>query len=208
LITIEEAASLIKTARKYLIRDINEDELVSSLLDSHIRNVFSCVDFKSSEPTNWKGIYITIREFSQSPNRYLIIGYPVVKTSLTDAIKLLSHNAALRLLRLQNALNINESIIELLLLYSFRQMRGIKPFVYPRLIDINKNGVLIVRNFYVGIHFPIPRSLTLDPIDMLSECCLNAGLPPDAWLDVNTNVYVFDTIGFREIEPQGEICIE
>ena len=207
MITIEEAASLIKTARKYLTRDINEDELISALLDSYIRNVFSYVDFKSSEPTYWKGIYITIREFSQSPNHYLLLGYPVVRMSLMDAVKLLSHNAALRMLRLPNGLNINRSIIELLLLYGFRQMRGIKPHVYPRLINVNKNGVLIMRNFYIGIHFP-NRSLTLDPIDMLSECCLNAGLPPDAWLDVDTDVYVFDTINFREIEPQGEICSE
>jgi len=208
LITIEEAASLIKRARRYLTRATNDEELISSLVDSHMRNVFSCTDFKSNDPTNWKGIYITIMEFSQRSNHYLVTGYPVVKMSLIDAIKLLSHNAALRLLKLHNYFNINEFIIGLLLLYNFRQMRGVKSFVYPRLIDINKNGILVVRNFYVGICFP--RSLTdeLDPIDALSDCCLNAGLPPDAWLDVNTNVYVFDTINFREVKPQGEICIK
>jgi AMMECR1 domain-containing protein len=124
-----------------------------------------------------------------------------------DAVKSISHNVALRLSRLPIGLNIDKSIIELLLLYGFRQMRGVKPFVYPRLINVDKNGVLVMRNFYVGIHFP-NRSLKLDPIDMLSECCLNAGLPPDAWLDDNTDVYIFDTICFKEIEPMGEICSE
>ncbi|MEM2704346.1 MAG: AMMECR1 domain-containing protein [Candidatus Bathyarchaeia archaeon] len=193
MITIEEAIYLIRLARKYLERELNDEEIISSSIGAYAINQLSLND----EISNWKGVYLTIRSFPEQFNKILRIGYPITKLSILDSVKLLSHNASLRL-------SFKNYTIELSILHNFRQLKEVKPYVYPRLINTDKNGILVVRNFYIGLSFPDDKQ---DPIDMLSECCLRAGLPPDIWLDSNTDIYTFSITSFKEIEPQGRVCI-
>jgi uncharacterized protein (TIGR00296 family) len=44
-----------------------------------------------------------------------------------------------------------------------------------------------------------------DAEEFLSNCCLKAGLQPDAWLDKGTQVEKFQAIIFEETEPNGEV---
>ncbi|MDW8034689.1 MAG: hypothetical protein RMI79_07170, partial [Nitrososphaerota archaeon] len=152
MITAEDAVYLIRLARKYLARELNNEELISSSLRAYVMNQLRISD----EISSWKGVYLTIRSFPENLNRILRVGYPITKMSLLDSVKLLSHNASLRL-------SFKDYTIELSILHEFTQMKGVKPYAYPQSIDTNKNGILIMRNFYIGLSFPNEQQ---DPIDM------------------------------------------
>jgi AMMECR1 domain-containing protein len=42
-----------------------------------------------------------------------------------------------------------------------------------------------------------------DEGEFLTQCCLKALLPPDAWLDPRTKVYKFQAEVFEEEVPEG-----
>ncbi len=44
--------------------------------------------------------------------------------------------------------------------------------------------------------------------ELLSQCCLKAGLPPDAWLDEKTTVEKFQAIVFEQDQPNGEVRLK
>ncbi len=181
----------------------SNEEIPTYCADAYIKKVLSEYA-QTVEPSDWKGIFIILKSYQQGAT-ILRIGYPIVKMPIEDAVKLLSLNASLRLSKSYNSINLKELIIELFILHEFRKIINVKPTSYPRLININKNGVLISRNFYYGVSLPYDSNNNIDPIDLLSDCCLNAGLPPDAWLDIDTDVYIFDVTNFKEQKPEGDV---
>lgn len=207
MITVDEASSLIRIVRNYLSKKVNIEESLSQYVNIYVKKTLS-EEIQHADELSWTGIYIIVKMINNSPHQTirLRVGFPIIKMSIEDAVKLLSHNAYIRLSRLYNSLSPKDFVIELMMLHEFRKINNIKPVNYPKLIDVSKNGVLILRNFYLGVSLPIETANNnLDAIDLLTDCCLSAGLPPDAWLDVNTDVYVFNVTKFKEISTEGNI---
>ncbi|HDN81387.1 MAG TPA: AMMECR1 domain-containing protein, partial [Methanomicrobia archaeon] len=57
-----------------------------------------------------------------------------------------------------------------------------------------------------GLLLPqVPVEWNWDVEEFLSQTCMKAGLPPDAWFEKNTKIYRFSGQIFAEKEPHGEI---
>jgi len=60
--------------------------------------------------------------------------------------------------------------------------------------------------YYRGLLLPqVPVEYGWDEETFLAECCMKAGLPPDAWLSRKTLVYRFSAEIFAESSPKGEV---
>jgi len=59
--------------------------------------------------------------------------------------------------------------------------------------ELGKHGVYVKRDFAAGCFLPqVAEETGWTKEEFLDHCCASkAGLPPDAWKDPNTEVYVF-----------------
>ena len=70
----------------------------------------------------------------------------------------------------------------------------------PDEVIVGKHGIEIVRGWRSGCFLPeVATDHNMDREEFLSTCCSHkAGLPPDAWKDPETEIYVFTTFKFKE----------
>jgi len=161
----------------------------------------------SGRPLNGEvGVYLIFRR-SDSPSReeLLILGCPITKKGLDESVRELAYNAYIRLREMGQTI-FSKILIELHILSPLISMKDVKPVKYPQHIIIGEHGVMVERNFYTALILPyIAIEKGWDQVDILSQCCIAAGLPPDAWLDSETKVYLFEDEVFGELEPQGRV---
>jgi len=66
-------------------------------------------------------------------------------------------------------------------------------------IEVGKHGLYIVRGYHSGLLLPqVAIEYGWDRETFLEETCYKAGLPPDAWRDAQTEIYVFSADYFGE----------
>ena len=71
---------------------------------------------------------------------------------------------------------------------------------------IGRDGLIIRRGFYSGLLLPeVPVEYCWDEETFLSETCIKAGLPPDCWLDAESELLRFSAVTFREEQPGGTV---
>ncbi len=76
----------------------------------------------------------------------------------------------------------------------------------PSRIRIGTDGLIISRSYMSGLLLPqVAPEFGMDQMEFLSQACMKAGLPPDAWLDGDTKVQVFQAEIFAEKRPKGEV---
>lgn len=195
MITIEEATRLVGLVRETFkmmekeIGTLNEVKPSKSSLEGQV------------------GIYLVFRKSDSSNKKeLLILGYPIAERTSEDSIRELACNAYIRL-RESGQVPFSKILVELHIPSPLISMADTKVVEYAKLIVIGKHGVMVERNFHTGLILPyIAIEKGWDWIDMLSECCMAAGLSPDAWFDRGTKVYIFEDEVFRELEPQGEVA--
>ncbi len=70
-------------------------------------------------------------------------------------------------------------------------------------IEVGKHGLYIVRGYNRGLLLPqVATQCHWDRLPFLEQTCCKAGLPPDAWKDPDTKIYVFSAEVFAEHPPQ------
>jgi len=70
---------------------------------------------------------------------------------------------------------------------------------YTKSIAIGKDGLIIEMGFHRGLLLPqVAVEWKWDAEEFLSNACIKAGLPPDAWLDENAKVYKFQAEILKE----------
>lgn len=76
----------------------------------------------------------------------------------------------------------------------------------PSHVRIGQDGLLISTSYASGLLLPqVATEFEMDQIEFLSQACLKAGLPPDAWLDPRTRIQVFQAEIFAEKKPRGDV---
>ncbi len=79
------------------------------------------------------------------------------------------------------------------------------PQEYFALIEIGKHGLIAERGSR-GLLLPqVPVEQKWDIQNYLNYVCLKAGLPNQAWTDLNTKISRFEGLIFTEITPNGAI---
>ncbi|HEY7587479.1 MAG TPA: TIGR00296 family protein [Thermoplasmata archaeon] len=81
-----------------------------------------------------------------------------------------------------------------------------KPRDLPKRIDIGTDGIIVAQGPYRGLFLPqVAIENHMDAETFLSECCMKAGLLPDAWFEPTTRVKKFQAEIFAELEPRGPV---
>lgn len=97
-------------------------------------------------------------------------------------------------------------IVEVTILSPPEHLHVTQPQEYMKHIAIGRDGLIIEQGFRKGLLLPqVPVEQEWDKETFLSQTCLKAGLPPDAWFDKETKVFTFTGQIFSEEKPYGSI---
>jgi uncharacterized protein (TIGR00296 family) len=100
-------------------------------------------------------------------------------------------------------------VVEVSVLTVPEELTAKEPVERPKEIQIGRDGLIVGRGARRGLLLPqVAPEWNWDAEEFLSNCCLKAGLPPDAWLDKGTRVDKFQAIIFEETEPNGEVHLK
>jgi uncharacterized protein len=76
----------------------------------------------------------------------------------------------------------------------------------PELVVIGRDGLIVTQGPNSGLLLPqVAPEWGFDSLEFLSQTCVKAGLPPDAWLDEETEVQHFQAQIFAEVAPGREV---
>lgn len=80
------------------------------------------------------------------------------------------------------------------------------PKDYVTKVEVGKDGLIVERGAFKGLLLPqVPIEWGWNAEEFLANCCMKAGLYPDAWLTEGTKIYKFQAIIFHETTPNGVI---
>jgi len=157
------------------------------------------------------GVFVTLE--STKPTRQLrgCIGYPLPTEPLVIATIHSAIEAATGDPRFEPVgLAEFESItIEVSVLTVPEKLSSKVPTERSKEITIGRDGLIVGRRARRGLLLPqVAPEWGWDAEEFLSNCCLKAGLPPDAWLDKETEVEKFQAVVFEEDQPKGEVRLK
>jgi len=157
------------------------------------------------------GVFVTLE--STKPTRQLrgCIGYPLPTEPLVIATIHSAIEAATVDPRFEPVgLAEFESItIEVSVLTVPEKLSSKVPTERSKEITIGRDGLIVGRRARRGLLLPqVAPEWGWDAEEFLSNCCLKAGLPPDAWLDKETEVEKFQAVVFEEDQPKGEVRLK
>lgn len=96
--------------------------------------------------------------------------------------------------------------VELTVLSALDPIRSLSPSRLKDLIVVGRHGVVIDGYGQQGLLLPqVAVDEGFNEEDFLTNCCLKAGLPPDAWLSDSVRVYRFTGQVFSEEVAGGQI---
>jgi uncharacterized protein (TIGR00296 family) len=77
---------------------------------------------------------------------------------------------------------------------------------YPKNIVIGADGLIVEKGPFRGLLLPqVATEWNWNEEEFLSQTCMKAGLPPDAWFDKETKVFKFNSKIFGEVSPGGNV---
>lgn len=76
----------------------------------------------------------------------------------------------------------------------------------PSKVRVGIDGLIVSNEATSGLLLPqVATDFGFDSAEFLTQTCLKAGLPPEAWLRSDTKVQAFQAEIFAEAEPRGEV---
>jgi len=200
MLTTEEATFLLKLARRIATEGISDET----------REEEKVALPKLREK---RGAFVCLREFDKSSKkvgrRIISSGYPLPVFPIVEGVKNASLNISIHILRSSSQEIpefLEDAVLELAILTEPTKIIAEEPIRYPKEIEIGRDGLMVQRNFYTGVILPhVAIEKKWNAIEFLSECCMEAKLPADAWLEKETSVYKFQTHVYVESEPNGDV---
>ncbi|HEC81862.1 MAG TPA: TIGR00296 family protein [Thermoplasmatales archaeon] len=164
-------------------------------------------DVKLSETFQQKkGAFVTLLNF---PHRDLrgCIGIPEPIMCLKDAIKEAARSSTRdpRFPSLSEK-DLRNVIVEVTVLTKPELIDVRNPKEYLSQVVVGRDGLIVEQGFFRGLLLPqVPVEYNWDVEEFLSQTCMKAGLPPDAWFEESTKIYRFSGQVFAEKEPYGDV---
>lgn len=179
----------------------NEGKQIISFVRGVIGSKFSKKEIKKPENPKYmakSGVFVTLKKQGKLRG---CIGYVEPVFPLIEAVE----NAALasafedpRFPVLQES-EVRDIKIEVSVLSEPKQIISNSPKGYPDEIKVGVDGLIVKRGFHSGLLLPqVAVEQRWDAKEFLSNTCVKAMLPPDAWLDSGTKVYKFQCQIFEE----------
>lgn len=191
----EEGAFLVKLAR----------EAVSEYLARRL--VISPPSSVPPKLREKRGVFVTIESY---PSRELrgCIGFPEPVLPLLEATIRAALSSAFedpRFPPLRKS-ELDHVVFEVSVLTPPQLIRVTNPTQYSQQIKVGVDGLIVERGIFKGLLLPqVAVEYGWNEEEFLSQCCIKAMLPPDAWLNRDTKVYKFQAEIFEEERPKGSI---
>ena len=153
-----------------------------------------------------QGVFVTLHTFPDHELRGCI-GIPLPIMSLQDAITE-SAQSVTRDSRFPPLAEteLDTIIVEVTVLTKPELIKVKKPQDYSARIDIGRDGLIVEQSFFKGLLLPqVPIEQEWDKEEYLSQTCMKAGLPPDAWFGKTIKISKFQGQIFTETKPHGPI---
>ena len=155
------------------------------------------------------GVFVTLNKLGAGGHNLRgCIGYPLPYKRLIEALTESALNAAFDDPRFPpvKASEMDRITVEVSVLTPPETIKVGSPREYPEHVKVGTDGLIIGRGMKRGLLLPqVATEWGWDPEEFLSQCCLKAGLPPDAWLLEETEVERFQAIIFGEESPRGNV---
>ncbi|MEM3442982.1 MAG: TIGR00296 family protein [Candidatus Bathyarchaeia archaeon] len=155
------------------------------------------------------GVFVTINSLANGEKELRgCIGYPyptnpLIEAVIDSAISSATQDPRFYPLSLKELDNV---VFEVSVLTPPQMIIVEKTSEYPAKIKVGEDGLIVERGIFKGLLLPqVPVEWEWDEEEFLCQCCIKAGLPPDAWLMKDTKIYKFQAIIFEEEKPRGEI---
>jgi uncharacterized protein (TIGR00296 family) len=151
------------------------------------------------------GVFVTLNKVEGSSHKLRgCIGFPYPLKPLVEALVDSAVSAALRDPRFPpvSSGEMGSIAVEVSVLTPPEVVAVEEISEYPARIEVGVDGIIVSRGDNKGLLLPqVPVELGWDAAEFLTQCCLKAWLPPDAWLLPGTEVSKFQAIIFAEEEP-------
>ncbi len=155
-----------------------------------------------------RGVFVTLNMAGNAQGRLRgCIGFPYPVKRLGDAIQEAAVAAATEDPRFPPVTpdELGSIVVEVSVLTPPKDIGGPRRDL-PSKVRIGEDGLIVSRAYLSGLLLPqVATEFGMDQTEFLSQSCLKAGLPPDAWLDEETRVQVFQAEVFTETSPKGEV---
>jgi uncharacterized protein len=157
-----------------------------------------------------RGVFVTLNLSSNREEERLrgCIGFPYPVKKLGEAIMEATVAAATRDPRFPPVAKseLDSIVIEVSILTVPEVIKVSRPRDLPARIRIGIDGLMVSRSYLSGLLLPqVATEFNLDQTEFLSQACMKAGLPPDSWLDGETEVRAFQAEVFAESNPRGKV---
>ena len=101
---------------------------------------------------------------------------------------------------------LDKLVVEVTVLSSLEKVEVEKPLELRERIRVGRDGLMVDSSGSRGLLLPqVAVEEGFDSEEFLSQCCLKAGLPPDAWLTSDVEVSRFRGQVFAEERPKGRV---
>lgn len=194
-LTLDEGVYLIRLARRTIEANYTKEKVI--IVDAPPKTREVC------------GVFVTLNSLKSGEEQLRgCIGYPYPIKPLVEAVKDVAYAAAFedpRFPRLDKR-ELGGIVVEVSILTPPEAIRAVKPEQYPSMVRVGVDGLIVKRGGRSGLLLPqVATEWNWDSEEFLSQCCVKAGLPPDAWLIPGTEVSRFQAIIFAELTPRGEV---
>ena len=196
LLTAEDGEALVKLARASITAHLSKSALPTS----------SRAGSSLKEPM---GVFVTLLDYSTDHGLRGCIGIPFPTQPLVEQIKIAAVEAATADPRFKP---IGFEELEQRIALEVTVLSPMEPIWVKNPLDLRENiivgrdGLMVDGMGGHGLLLPqVAVDEGFDSEEFLSQCCLKADLPPDAWLTGNVTVSRFQGQVFAEEKPNGRV---
>ena len=182
----------LSTAEKQLLLQVARDSIAAQLKGK----AATPVKASSQVLTEPRGAFVSLHRRGQLRG---CIGYIEAVKPLLETVTEMAPAAAFQDPRFRplQADELADLEIEISVLTPMRLIKR------PEEIEVGKHGLYIVRGLNRGLLLPqVATQYNWDRRTFLAQTCNKAGLPPDAWKDPNTQIFIFMADIFSDHPPQ------
>jgi len=199
-LSLDDAQFLVKLVRKTIMMFLETKNKFPVPIDT---------------PTKLKekyGVFVTLNSIKGNIKHLRgCIGYPTPERSLVEATIESAINSATRDPRFNQVYRqeMEHIIIEISVLTPPTQIQVNDPKNFVNEIKVGRDGLIVERGWNKGLLLPqVPVEWNWDAEEFLNNCCMKAGLTPDAWLIEGTKIYKFSCIILKELTPNGATVLK
>ncbi len=196
MLNIKEGTLLVETARAAIESYLNGRKITP-------------IPSAGPELARPQGVFVTLLDSSAGGQLRGCIGNPFPERPLLDQVSLMAVEAATSDPRFPSVKpdELKSNItVEVSVLTIPEAIRVDRPIRYRDGIVVGRDGLIVEGLGQRGLLLPqVAVEEGFDSEEFLSQCCLKAGLLPDAWLSGGVRVLKFQGQVFSEEKPRGRV---